>query len=51
MTLKAKWKEFMIVIESIVCGAFVFTLIGIITMTILGFILKYYDWLVSVLRL
>ena len=49
--LKAKWKEFKIIFESIVSGTVIFTLIGIITVTILGFVLKYFDWLISVLQL
>ena len=49
--LKAKWKEFKIIFESIISGIVVFTLIGVITVTMLGIALKYFDWLFSVLRL
>ena len=49
--LKAKWKEFKIIFESIISGIVVFTLIGLITVTILGVVLKYFDWLGSVLQL
>ena len=49
--MKTKWKEFKIIFETIVSGIFIFTLIGIIGITILGLVLKYFDWLFSVLRL
>ena len=49
--LKAKWKEFKIIFESIVSVTFIFTLIGIIVITILGLFIKYFDWLFSVLQL
>ena len=49
--MKAKWKEFKIIFKSIVSGTFIFTLIGILGITILGLVLKYFDWLFSVLQL
>ena len=49
--LKTKWKEFKILFETIISGTVIFTLMGIITVTMLGIALKYFDWLFSVLRL
>ena len=49
--MKAKWKEFKIIFESIASGTVIFTLIVILGVTILGLVLKYFDWLFSVLRL
>ena len=49
--MKDKLKEIKIVFEPIIYGTFIFTLIGIIGVTILGFVLKYFDWLFSVLQL